>query len=163
MLRSSSVLLPLSSSIDATTYLIGIGNLLRRDDGVGLVVARTLCDRLPAGTAAWESGADPSELVSLLSRCRRAVLVDAAVGIPPGQVARFDALSDPLPFSAATSSHTLPLPQILALAAALGSLPDKVTLYAIGARDFSFGEGLSAEVEAAVELAALQVLAELSV
>lgn len=136
--------------------------MLRRDDGVGLVVSRRLRQQVPDGACVWESAADASELLALLSRCQRAILVDAASGIPPGQVVRFDARSSPLPASAATSSHTLPLTQILALAEALGSLPMIVILFAIGACDFSFGEGLSDAVDAAVDTAVTHILAELA-
>jgi hydrogenase maturation protease len=152
----------LSVETPPTTFVIGIGNLLRRDDGVGLFVAQRLRDRVPAGVEVRACAADLCDLALWLCRCQRALLVDAASGLAPGEVVRLDVFRTPLPRRKATSSHALPLSQAVALAEALGPLPTTLGLYAIGASDFGFGEGLSPLVAAAAETTIRQILAELS-
>jgi hydrogenase maturation protease len=67
--------------------VIGIGNPLRGDDGVGQVVVQTLADRLPPDAATLRTVHQLTpELATDLADASHLILVDASVALPPGQV-----------------------------------------------------------------------------
>jgi hydrogenase maturation protease len=72
------------------TAIVGIGNSLMRDEGVGVHVARALADvRLPDGVEVIDAGTDP-DVVFDLDGFDRVIVVDAARGGgSPGTVYRF--------------------------------------------------------------------------
>lgn len=136
-----------------TAVVVGIGQLAGGDDGVGLVVARTLAAR---GFETRES-ADASIVLSLLAAQRSVVLVDAVVGGgAPGSVLRLtaDALgTGPRPLS----SHGLGVAEALELASTLYGTPigERVEIVGVAiARPVGSAFGLSPAVAAAVAPAA---------
>jgi hydrogenase maturation protease len=136
----------------AADRVIGIGNEWRRDDGAGRVVARRLAERRPSGVEVIEGSGEAAELIEAWTGARRVWIVDAVCsGAAPGTVHRFDALSG----SAAAarprgSSHALGLQAALDLARALDRLPRQLTVLGIEGKEFSDGDGLSPELDAAL-------------
>ena len=62
-----------------SSLIIGLGNPLRGDDGVGVRVVQALAERaLPAGVEVVDGGTQGLGLVSLLEGQKRVILVDAA-------------------------------------------------------------------------------------
>lgn len=125
--------------------ILGIGNPLRRDDGVGLWVAQRL-----RGTG-WEVIPAGQGVENALGIVRRLapdllVVVDAAeMGLPPGSVRRL-----PLEDAARMlgSTHALPLPFLLST---LRDEVGKIVLIGIQPADRSVGEGITSPVLAAGE------------
>ena len=78
------------------------------------------------------------------------VVVDAAVGVPPGKVVCIPLaeIAERPGGGAPRSSHTLPPDQAIRLAAALRGAPPEGVFVGIGGVDFSLGAGLSPAVEA---------------
>jgi hydrogenase maturation protease len=148
------------------TLILGLGNPLLRDDAVGLRVARELRPAL-IGRADVEVGEETCGGLRLMERMvgyDRAILIDAIrSGRPPGTVLAVDPRQIPTQHSA--SSHDVTLPLALALGRRSGArLPsdDQLRVIAIEAEDVeTFGEDMTAAVEAAVPRAAARVLAEL--
>ena len=72
------------------TAIVGVGNSLMRDEGVGVHVARALVDaHLPEGTRVIDAGTDP-DVAFDLDGFDRVIVVDAVLGgEPPGTVYRF--------------------------------------------------------------------------
>ena len=149
----------------AQTVVIGVGNELRGDDGVGLDVARRV--RAFARRAGVEVREESGELLRLLDTWdgrRATVLVDAMrSGAVPGAVRRLDASDAPLnpAVGAPGCTHALTLADAIELARALGRLPPRVIVYAIEGADFTPGSALSRPVAAAVTTAAAAVMGEL--
>ena len=152
---------------NARTLIIGLGNSLLRDDAVGLRVARQV--------RAVLSGREDIEVVEetcgglrLMERMigfDRAILIDAIrSGRPPGTVLTLDPRDMRTQHSA--SSHDVNLPTALALGRRTGArLPadDRLSIIAIEAEDVeTFGEEMTAAVEAAVPSAAARVLTVLA-
>ena len=79
------------STCTLSTLIIGLGNPLRRDDGVGVRVVELLAARdLPAGVEVVDGGTPGLGLVPLLEGRQRVILVDAAdLGREPGAFVRF--------------------------------------------------------------------------
>jgi len=130
--------------------LVGVGNPLRRDDGVGPAVAAAVGDDLEAGGArVLEVGQLLPELVEELVGARRVVVVDASSALPPGAV-RVERLGPgPSPATGAPLSHGCSLEELLALCAALYGVTPAVSLVSVGAGSFEIGAGLSPVVQAA--------------
>jgi hydrogenase maturation protease len=147
-----------------THVVIGVGNAYRRDDGVGLAVAARLGGRVPAGVEVLGCELEPSRLIDAWQGADTALVVDAVrSGAEPGTLHRVDAGAGPVPASVfrSSSTHAFGVGEAVELARALGTLPGRLVLYGIEGAEFVAGEGLTAEVQAAVEPAAQAVLEEL--
>jgi hydrogenase maturation protease len=149
--------------------LLVCGNADRGDDGAALSAVATLLPSLPASMLerleVRRCGHLRVEDLLDVPSGEVAVVVDAAVGIPPGHVVSL-ALSSvvagpdvPTP----RSSHELPIDQVLGLAAVMrpGGLPEG-TFVGIGGRRFGYGRPLSRSVR--LNMAAFQaaIAAELA-
>ncbi len=125
---------------------LALGTTLRGDDGAGLAVARGLDALLP--------GLKVLELQELLPEHAEAVagadgvlFLDASVAGTPGEIRA----SRLVPRTArAAILHALTPEEILGLARALHGSAPPAGLVTVAGREFAFGEGLSAEVEAAL-------------
>lgn len=144
-----------------TAVVIGIGNDFRRDDGVGLAVARRIDERRLPGVRVVTGIGEPTELLDAWSRAPRAVVIDAALGADgePGRVRRWAAPE--LPAGPVVSSHALGLAQGYALARALGRAPAELTVFTVDIVDTGQGPGLSSPVAAAIPAVVDAVVAEL--
>ena len=74
-----------------SVLVLGLGNPLRGDDGIGSRVVEELIRRgLPEGVTALDGGTGGLDLLQVLEGWERVVVVDAAdVGREPGQFVRF--------------------------------------------------------------------------
>ena len=127
--------------------LLGVGNRLSRDDGAGSVLA----ERLAGSGSDWtaiDCGTSLENVGGIVARERpdQLVIVDAArMGLPPGEVRRLPRASVDRMLA---TTHGLPLSFFLDR---LGAAANDVVLLGIEPADLSLGEGLSAEVRAAVD------------
>lgn len=148
------------------TIIIGLGNPVRSDDAVGLVVARLLRGRL--GT---DSGVDVEELyagglrlVEAMVGYDRAVIVDAMATRtqPPGSVRR-------LRFEELARAHNITCVHDTSLPAALEiwrcsnvPVPKEITVWGIEGEDMlTFSEELSPPVSQGAEVAVQAIMDEL--
>jgi hydrogenase maturation protease len=134
------------------TLVIGVGNTLRGDDGVGVHVARALaCRPLPETVEVLDGGTEGLNLLFEMERADRVILIDAAsMEQPPGESRTFD--SALLASSAKprfSSLHGFGIAEVLALGRSVGVEPE-VTILAIQPADIGPRDGLSAELAARV-------------
>lgn len=147
------------------TLVLGLGNPLRGDDGIGPRIIEGLTRReLPEGVVALDGGTGGLDLMHILAEWERAVIVDAAdCGREPGQFVRFapdqaQLLGAPDRFS----FHHAGLSEVLTLADALGrSLPEMV-IFGVQPAQIGWGEGLSPAVEAAIPALTNAVIKEVA-
>lgn len=145
--------------------IIGLGQALAGDDGVGLAVVRALqMQRLPEHVELMEL-AEPSALVELCASGAELLLLDAVLGKPAGEVAELsvEELSQRAP--ARVSSHGLGVTQALGLARALAGddAYPAIRIIAIHIeRPERYAHGLSPAVAAAVPRAVERVLARVT-
>ncbi len=144
------------------TVILGLGNSLRADDGVGLYVARTVRELVdsPAVTVA-ESSAAGLDILDHLCGFDRAVVVDA---IQTGEGKPGDIRRLPAPISGRhlTNPHSTDLATALEIGRQLGlPLPSEIKFFGIEIADCeSFSEHCSPAVAAAVDRCAKMVLEE---
>ncbi|MBI2928176.1 MAG: hydrogenase maturation protease [Verrucomicrobia bacterium] len=142
-----------ASDSKAHTLIIGIGNRYRRDDGVGIVVARRLAPERLDGIRVIERSGEGAALLEAWQGAERVIVVDAVQsGAPPGTIHRLDARAQPMPTRFFHySTHAFSLAEAIELARALDQLPRRLLVYGVEGADFTAGEGLSPEVAAAVD------------
>lgn len=126
-----------------------MGNLLRKDEGIGVHLVRELEKlKLPPGVALLDAGTGGIGLLHLMEKTSKVVFLDAAqMGKEPGTFLRFTPgevklVDDTFNFS----FHQLGLPQVLQLAAALG-VPCEVVIFGIQPEDLGWGTELSPELK----------------
>lgn len=145
------------------TLIVGLGNPLRGDDGVGVRVAEALAAKpLPREVEVVDGGTEGLGIVSLMAGRRRVIFVDAAeMGQSPGHFGRFTPdqvklLSD----EQRLSVHAAGLRDALLLARALNILPDEVIIFGLQPAETGWDGQLSPQVEAALPDLIEAVLAE---
>jgi hydrogenase maturation protease len=134
-----------------TACVIGVGNELRGDDAVGLVVARRLRADVP-DVAVVECEGEPVALLDAWRGYDRAFVVDATqTGGAPGTVCRIAAHEGPLPAELRRpSTHLLGVADAVELARTLGRLPRETVVYGVEGESFAAGAELSPRVAQAV-------------
>lgn len=147
------------------TLILGIGNPILRDDGVGPRIIQQLRNLISEpDISLQETSLSGVNLMEILMGFDRAIIIDAIQsGGKPGQVYRLTTQDFGTPQKDAFSEHNMSLFQSIALGRKLSRhMPSEVVIIAIEAEDVAnFGEGLTAEVEKAVPLALKQILEEL--
>jgi hydrogenase maturation protease len=146
--------------------ILGLGNPLRRDDGVGPRVIAELKDRgLPEGVTALDGGTGGLDLLHIIEGWERVLIVDAADvtrgngrhapgqsapgELAPGQFVRFTPDQARLTGTAERFSfHHAGLVEVLALARALERPLPPIVVFGVQPEDIGWGEGLSPGVEA---------------
>jgi hydrogenase maturation protease len=130
------------------TVVLGIGNLLLRDEGAGVhVVSRLMQMDLPENVEVVDGATDPLDILSLSRDVDKLIIVDALQGGgEPGTIYRMSpediASCGEVPFSL----HQLDLIQMLDMCASIGSRPSTVII-GVEPKEIDFELELSPEVE----------------
>jgi len=150
----------------AGTVIIGMGNPLLSDDGVGIAVAHAVGERLqqrmPLAVIELHTGG--IRLMEAMTGFKRAVVVDAMMsGVPAGTLQRFDP-QDFVTTKNTFSSHDTDFVTAYELGVMAGVfLPERVSFWGIEAREVDlFGERFTEEVAAAVPGAVDRIVAEIT-
>ena len=137
------------------TVVVGLGNPLLTDDGVGIFAARDLAGRLAgaASVTVAESSWGGMRFLDLLAGFEKAIIIDAIQWRhgPPGTVYRLPP-DEAVPTVRAVSFHDISLGTALALGGKLGiPLPTELVFLAVEAGDvLTVAEGCSPEVACAL-------------
>jgi hydrogenase maturation protease len=133
------------------TRIIGLGNSILSDDGVGIYAAREIGRRLAdaglqAGVDVQESEVAGFALMELMAGWKRIILIDSIQfdGLEPGTVVRID--PDDLRTSYRIRSvHDIDLPTALELGRRMGlAMPSRLLIFGIQAEDpLTLGESLT--------------------
>lgn len=153
-----------SRAPSADTLIVGLGNPLRGDDGIGVRAIKSLVtEALPEGVKVVEGGTQGLGLVSLMEGWPRVILVDAAnVGQPPGAFVRFTPQEVTLlGGEQRLSIHDAGLRDALLLAETLDLLPDEIIIYGMQPANLNWDDDLSPQVEAAMPALVRAILDEL--
>jgi len=145
------------------SLIIGLGNQYRRDDAVGLTVARRLKEAAPAHVRVLEESGESTALMDSWQGADTVILIDAVhSGAKPGSLHRLDAHRQPIPTRFFHySTHAFGAAEAIELARALGQLPPRLIVYGIEGKTFEAGLGLSPEVEKAAQEVVERVLGDL--
>ncbi len=150
-------------SAQTTTQVIGLGNALRGDDGIGLEVARAIARRSRA-THVVAGVPDGFALLELWDGVPLCFVVDCAVsGRRPGTLHVFDGLKDHIPdrFFSSYSTHAIPMQRAIELGWILGRLPRELHIYGIEGGNFEAGSEIAEPVRGAGRLIVQRILVEI--
>lgn len=133
------------------TLILGVGNLLLKDEGVGIHVIHALeKETLPSGVHLIDGGTGGFHLIAWLEEYDRIIMIDATLdNNPPGTVRQLKPryASD---FPPLMSAHEIGLRDMIEVMQLTGKMPE-IHLIVISALDISeVGMELSPEVEKAI-------------
>ena len=143
--------------------VLGLGNILLRDEGVGVRVVEALqLTDLPPDVEVFDGGTAGLDLLDVLADRRKVIVIDALQGdCEPGTVMRLDP-EDLVPGDDQTVSlHEIGLLETLAIARQLGTAPDEVVVIGVKPKDLGWGLSLSPQIARLVPDIVRLVLADL--
>jgi hydrogenase maturation protease len=145
------------------TVVLGVGNVIMGDEGVGVRCAEWLESRVPAGVVVIDGGTSTHELLGELENLDLLVIVDAvATASPPGTLVRLEGDHIPSAFSNKLSPHQHGINDLLANLALLGRSPKRLVLFGVQPKTIALGMELTPEIAAVVPALGARVLAELA-
>jgi hydrogenase maturation protease len=148
----------------AETVVIGLGNVVLSDDGLGVHAVRRLrrCS-LAKGVELIEGGTAGLLLLPHLADARRAIIVDAIdTGAPPGTLVRLPGEDWASAFSIRITPHDVGLRDLLGAAQLSGAWPRELVLHGAQPASTAIGTELSAPVAAALDPLVCAIVAELA-
>ncbi len=145
--------------------VLGIGNLLMSDEGIGVHAVEALQTHfvLPAEVEVVDGGTTGMELLPELEGADHLIVVDAVrVGKPPASVVRLVGDEVPAFFKTKLSPHQVGLSDVLAALRFAGGSPGQVVLIGVQPASLEMGMELSLEVAARLGDVLSLVTAELA-
>jgi hydrogenase maturation protease len=135
------------------TVVLGVGNLLMADEGVGVrtIEALEASRRLPADVRVIDGGTSTHELLGDLENLELLVIVDAVASQEsPGSIVYLEGDQIPSEFSNRLSPHQHGINDLLAKLRLLGRAPARLALLGVVPQRIQLGLELSPVVAAAV-------------
>jgi hydrogenase maturation protease len=134
------------------TAVLGVGNLLLSDEGVGVHVVQQLMGMaLPPGVEVIDGGVSGLELLAPFTETGRLIVIDAVrAGEAPGSIYRFgieDLTAHPKRYR--MSMHETGLIEVVHLSRLLGAIP-KTTIIGVEPKSLEMGMDLSPEIRARI-------------
>jgi len=148
----------------AEVILLGLGNLLRRDEGLGIRALERLraCYTLPKTVQLVDGGTLGLELLSYLEGTERVLILDAVLtNGPPGTLLRVAGEQIPSFFGMRTSAHEIALADLLAVMKLRGNEPRDLVLWGMQPAALEPGWELSEPVAAYLDALVAAVVTEL--
>jgi hydrogenase maturation protease len=141
--------------------ILGLGNTILSDDGVGIHVAREIGKQLQdSNVIVKEASVGGLELLDLLVGFRKVVLIDAVITgqLHVGAVMKMS--PEDLQGGSALTRHHVGLNEVLGLAKKLGmDIPDEIVIYGIEVKDtLTFSKSCTPEVSANIARVAEEII-----
>jgi hydrogenase maturation protease len=147
------------------TLVLGAGNLLLSDDGVGIHAIRRLQEiaDLPPQVEILDGGTLGMNLMHYLEGVAHLLIIDALeLGAPPGTVTRLAGDDVPAYFSVKMSPHQIGIPDMLAAAKLRDLYPPEVVVWGVQPGSVEVGLDLSPPVDAQLDRLVENILSELA-
>ena len=148
--------MPDTGNAREAVWVVGVGNLLARDEGIGpAAVERLKAEPLPARVALLDAGTDLVAAMMEFADAGHVILIDAMrAGGAPGTIYRLtlEELEGRAKAGASDlSAHGLGVVEAVGLARAVGMRVPPTVVFGVEPGEVAFGEGLSPAVEAAMQ------------
>ena len=145
--------------------VVGLGNLILSDEGVGVHVVRRLDESysFPDDVVLIDGGTSAIDLLDQLVEAEHIIFIDAAqTGGPPGSIVALQGARLPVWFRERMSPHQIGLADLLATLSLMDHTPESVTLIGIEPQSMELGTELTPQIDAAASEALLKVLEKLA-
>jgi hydrogenase maturation protease len=147
--------------------IIGVGNPLRRDDGIGIVLLEKIIEKkndLPEGIEYIDGGTGGMNLLHILALFDVALIIDAVnFNGRPGESKLFkseDICSKKSSIN--MSTHETDILKIINLSKELGEAPNNLFIFGVQPKDTSHGDDLSPELQKTVAALTLSLQNEIT-
>ena len=142
------------------TLILGIGNPILTDDGVGIRIAQRLKEEKPY-LEAMETSEAGIAILDFIVGYDKLIIVDSIITKKgkPGDLYRLE-LEDLKPMMNFSSSHSIDIATAIKIGEGLGyKVPNLVSIYAVEIKDnTTFGEKCTQEVEKRIPSIARQII-----
>lgn len=144
--------------------ILGVGNILMGDDGVGVRVLERLRElSLPVTVEPVDGGTAGADLVDILADRRKAIVIDAVdVGAEPGSIHRYEVDAWIEHAQQVISLHQVGLGQALSMVRLIGAAPREWVVFGVQIQTVEPSLELSEPVAKSVDLLVRDVLKELN-
>ncbi|MDH7488459.1 MAG: HyaD/HybD family hydrogenase maturation endopeptidase [Anaerolineae bacterium] len=147
------------------TLVLGLGNILLRDEGVGVRAVQRLAERFAFSddVQVLDGGTLGLDLLHYVEEADRVLIVDAvATGNPPGTLVRLSGDEVPAFLGIKISPHQMGLADLLAASRLRGRFPRELVLVGVEPEIVDTGLELSPSVAAQMDALLDRMLAELA-
>lgn len=146
--------------------VVGLGNILLSDEGVGVRTVEALAERyeLPDGVEVLDGGTSGMELLDTIAGRHLLIVVDAIASLrrAPGEVARLEGAEIDQLFRTRLSPHQLGLSEVLASLQLTGESPGEVVIIGVVPESLGLGLELSSSGVRGRETALALLIGELA-
>jgi len=129
--------------------ILGIGNILLKDEGVGVHVVRKLKEfHLPDNVEVIDGGTAGLDLTDFIADRKKVIVIDTVkAGEKPGTIYRLTEKNLNIKPKAVMSFHEIDFLHALYLSEVLGNKPEETIVIGIEPKDMNDGIELSPEIE----------------
>lgn len=152
------------NAASTSVLVLGIGNLVMRDDGVGVRVVQHLqrSYRFPGNVNVVDGGTLGLDLLPMLENVSHLILVDAVeTGDKAGTLVRLSGAELPVALETKLSPHQMGLKDLLAVSKLVGHEPDEMVLIGVQPGSIEMGLELTDDVDAQLDDIVAKVLTEM--
>jgi hydrogenase maturation protease len=150
--------------VQAKVTLLGLGNLLMRDEGVGVQAVQAVEERyeIPPDLEIVDGGTSGLDLLPYIEGRDRVLFVDAVnFGREPGHIGVLENREIPALFARKDSLHHLGLMDVLATAQLLEVTPREICLIGVQPQSLEIGLELSELLQARMDLLVDRIITKL--
>jgi hydrogenase maturation protease len=142
--------------------VIGVGNLLLKDEGIGIHTVRALQEiNLPQDVEIIDGGTAP-DLIAYTEAGNKLIIIDAAkAGGEPGTIYRFQPRDLSEEGGNIISAHDLGVTQNLRLMSLMGKEPGEIVIIGVEPKEINWGTELSPELQPKVPEIVRAILKEI--
>ncbi|HEY41802.1 MAG TPA: hydrogenase maturation protease [Dehalococcoidia bacterium] len=146
-----------------STLILGVGNILLSDEGIGVRVIEAMKDRdLPPDVELLDGGTASLELLNIMANRDKVIVIDAVEGGgEPGTIYRFTPDDIKYQSMTFTSLHQISLLETLTDAKYLGIAPKTIVILGIEPKELGLGLDITPEVAAVIPRVVELVMAEI--
>ena len=142
--------------------VLGIGNILLRDEGVGVRVIEHMREiPMPDNVELLDGGTGGADLLEVLSERQKVIVADAVqADCEPGSILRFTAEDLVRPNQASMSLHEIGLAESLIMTRQLNCAPEEVVIFGLKPKSIECGLELTKEIAVSIPRVIELILAE---
>lgn len=155
---------PEDSDVRPSTTVLGLGNLLRQDEGLGIRAMERLMAayELPPMVQCVDGGTLGLDLLCYVENVEHLLIMDAVLTDgPPGTMLRITQDELPAFFGMRISQHEIALPDLLAVTRLRGTVPRELVFWGMQPGTIELGWGLTDGVSACLDKLAAAAADEL--
>ena len=129
--------------------ILGLGNILLRDEGVGVWIAEELAKRnLPENVEIIDGGTAGLDILSSMKDVDKLIIIDALQGDEkPGTVYRLHPEDLPVPSDSYVSVHQMNIVEGLNIAQKTGNAPQEAVIIGVEPEDMDWGLGVTSNIQ----------------